>query len=200
MVLFVFSPYTVVTYRWFKQGICSNGYFDKKMDIVRHKVNDFEMLSSDSLQLKQILIEYSNDEKDNEYKSEILNDCNNSKIETEYNIIETNINNLLKQLKMEYDKLIQVQCIRNKSKQSMNYNGNKLKLWDDFEALWIHWNINSFIEWLKRIKYKYVKSFYGYWKSDNECINQIQTYIQSNLNRFHIINNNKNKPFFKCIM
>ena len=56
----------------------------------------------------------------------------------------------------------------------------------------MYWNTQSFVEWLKRIKYKYVKSFYGYWQTDKQCINKIQEYIQSNQQRFGIVKTNEN--------
>ena len=127
-----------------------------------------------------------------------MNENESSEIETEYQCVEQNVTSLLNKLKIEYGKLLKLQTIRNKDKLSITYNRNKLKMWDDFEALWVHWDILSFVEWLKRIKYQYVKSFYGYWQTDNQCINKIENYIQSNPQRFGIIHNeNQNDSFFQ---
>ena len=99
-----------------------------------------------------------------------MDEQESSEMETEYQCVEHNVSDLLNKLKIEYDKLIKLQSVRNKEKLSITYNRNKLKMWDDFEALWVYWDIKSFVEWLKRIKYQYVKSFMDIGKQSNNAL------------------------------
>eukprot|EP01083_Nonionella_stella_P265548 899433_1 len=157
------------------------------------KENKFEALPTDPGRLKNLLIEY-HEEKESK-QSVILDAEASSEIDTKYQIIEANITDLLKKLAVKYDELLKIQCVRNKVKYGMNYNRNRLKMWDDFEALWIYWDIESFVEWLKRIpNVSHVK----YWKDDKECMDRVVHYIESNPKRFGVNDTDPPVSLFRC--
>ena len=108
--------------------------------------NNFESLPTNPQQLKQSLIAYHDHQQQEEAKSPILDMHENSEIETEYEMIQENIKDLFQKLKVEYDKLLKVQSVRNEEKLKITDNRNKMKLWDEFESLWIYWDILCFIE------------------------------------------------------
>ena len=101
-------------------------------------------------------------------------DGTSSEMETECTLMEQRVRGLLKELKVEYDKLIKLQCLRHKEKEDAMKNQNALKLWDAFESVWRHWDTLCFVEWLKRIKYQHLRGFHGYWRSDTECVRKIE--------------------------
>eukprot|EP01084_Bolivina_argentea_P270623 460206_1 len=70
--------------------------------------------------------------------------------------------------------------------------------WDIFLNEWVKWDILSFIEFLKRVKYVQ-KSFSEYYPSDSICKQNIESLVANNLNTFEEQKSNTNTTCFKGI-
>ena len=93
-------------------------------------------------------------------------------------LIENKIETLQKKLKKEYKKILTLRKEQNVRMDKIDEWKRSLNCWTEFCEKWMEWDIQCFIQWLKRIKWK-TNSFQTYFKSDQEAINKIQNAILS---------------------
>eukprot|EP01084_Bolivina_argentea_P174364 302049_1 len=109
-----------------------------------------------------------------------------NQIHVEYTKKNMEINDLEKKLNNKYSELREIYARKTQiDDEKANIKQWKLakNSWNEFLNRWRKWNVDCFVEYLKRMQYT-VKSYREYFKSDDLCKSQIENYVKQNMVQF----------------
>eukprot|EP01083_Nonionella_stella_P279115 949497_1 len=125
-----------------------------------------------------------------------------NQVHVEYTKKNMEINDLEKKLNKKYSELREIYARKTQiDDEKANIEQWKLSKnsWNQFLNRWRKWNVDCFVEYLKRMQYT-VKSYREYFKSDDLCKSQIENYVKQNMGQFELCESKENECFCGTVL